>query len=208
MSKSLLAAAEVGDSAGVLARLDAGDDIEFRAKGTGRTAVLEAVIAGQVDAVKVLCERGADVGAACKAVGNNALTWAASGTTNGLDPSTSLALVNVLLAHGADPNAVPDSSFIGHTALMRAAQAGDAAVVARLVEAGADLDACNRQGDNALSIVTRNAEQSRRNCEIDRAEQNARMAALLESMGATLPTPGPPPSSIPWPDIAWERAIL
>lgn len=101
--KTLLAAAESGDVAGVVSRLDAGDDIECRAKGTGRTPLLEAVIAGRVDVVEELCRRGADVNAACTAVGDNALMWASGSMSSGVDEATSLALVNILLAHGADP---------------------------------------------------------------------------------------------------------
>jgi ankyrin repeat protein len=62
MSHLLRKAAAGGDMAKLKARLDAGDDIESRGKGTGRTALLEASIAGHRDVVALLIEKGADVG--------------------------------------------------------------------------------------------------------------------------------------------------
>jgi ankyrin repeat protein len=98
------------------ARLDAGDDIESRDKGTGRTALLEAVIAGHRDAVTLLVEKGAEIGVSCKAVGMDCLGWAVE-MGHG-------ELVDDLLVLGMRPNCVPPSSFMGATPLMIAARQG------------------------------------------------------------------------------------
>lgn len=54
-----------------------------------------------------------------------------------------LAVVEALLAHGADPNALDEQ---GNPALMRAVGPCDAVVIRRLVEAGADVSARNATG--------------------------------------------------------------
>lgn len=61
-------------------------------------------------------------------------------------PHGDIAIVDTLLAHGANPNASN-----GHnTALMLAARAGNSAVVRALLAAGADPNVMNQGGDTAL----------------------------------------------------------
>jgi hypothetical protein len=62
-------------------------------------------------------------------------------------PKGSLAVVKILLAHGASPNA----SNGRNTALMLAARDGSIEIVQALLTAGADLNATNREGDTALT---------------------------------------------------------
>ena len=107
MSLQLRRAAENGDVDKIRLRLDAGDDIESRDKGTGRTALLYAAIEGQAEAVRILLDYGADLHASCTAVGYDSLLWAVE--------QGHLELVKLFLGQGADPNHVPDNSFLGRT---------------------------------------------------------------------------------------------
>jgi hypothetical protein len=62
-------------------------------------------------------------------------------------PKGSLAVVKILLAHGANPNVSNGTN----TALMLAARDGSMEIVQALLTAGADLNATNRGGDSALT---------------------------------------------------------
>jgi ankyrin repeat protein len=61
-----------------------------------------------------------------------------------------LDAVEVLLAHGADPNT---ADFFGNTVLMGAAYKGFAKIAQRLLAAGADLDATNYGGLDARGFA-------------------------------------------------------
>jgi hypothetical protein len=182
MSHLLRQAAANGNTDRLKARLDAGDDIESRDKGTGRTALIEAVIAGHRDAAALLIERGADTGASCKAVGMDCLGWAVE-MGHG-------ALVDDLLALGTDPNRLPASSFLGATPLMIAAQRGHLGIAKRLVEAGADPGVLDRAGRSALSLAE----------EMNHAE----LAAFLRTLPGSEPAPPPAPEVIQWPEPNYE----
>ena len=62
-----------------------------------------------------------------------------------------LATTNLLLAYGADPNAV--AAVSGSTPLHLAARSGAAAVVELLLRAGATLEARNRHGSTPLAVA-------------------------------------------------------
>ena len=62
-----------------------------------------------------------------------------------------LAMTNLLLAYGADPNAV--AAVSGSTPLHLAARSGAAAVVELLLRAGATLEARNRHGLTPLAVA-------------------------------------------------------
>lgn len=175
-------AAQDGDASKVLARLDAGDEREGRHKGTGRTPLLEAAIAGHGEIVTILLDRGAEIGASCTAVGNTALGWAAS--------LGHLDIVAVLLDRGVDPDEVPSNSFLGRTPLMLAAMDGFTDVLRLLLESGADPALADNRGDNALSLAR------------DRRQDAA--AEVLLAAGATSPTPPEEPPTIPWPALPWR----
>jgi hypothetical protein len=181
MSHLLRRAAASGDTDKLKARLDAGDDIESRDKGTGRTALLEAVIAGHKDAAALLIERGADVGVSCKAVGMDCLGWAVE-MGHG-------ELVDHLLGLGADPNRVPESSFMGATPLMIAAQRGRIEIAKRLVRAGADPGALDRSGRYALSLA--------------KERKHVELAAFLKALPGSEPAPPPASAIIPWPELGY-----
>ena len=179
MSQSLLRAAESGDMEKLKQRLSAGDDIEFRHKGTGRTALLYAVINGHKDAVKLLLEKGADSTASCKAVGHDSLLWAIQ---QGHED-----LVDLFLGRGADPNHVPENSFLGRTPLMIAAQRGNFAIAKQLLAAGANPGLLDRQGKSALAL----AEEAKHD----------EMAAFLRTIPGAAPALPREPDTILWPDI-------
>lgn len=185
-SHLLRQAAQRGDLVKIAARLQAGDALEGRHKGTGRTALLEAVIAGQAPAVSLLLQRGADVQACCTAVGHTALEWA---VVQGHGP-----IAQALLAQGAVPDQLGPHSFLGHTSLMLAASLGNTDLVRLLLEAGADPSVCDHRGGNALAHAE--------------ARGHAQAAALLRAAGA-MPAPSPPAvAPLDWPALRWEPASL
>ena len=177
MSHLLQKAAEQGDVAALRRLLDAGADIEWQHKGTGRTALVSATIAGHHDAVVALLDRGANIDHACKAMGYTALTWAASqGTTD---------IAMQLTARGAAlDQASPD---MRRTALMAASQAGHAGIVGHLLERGANPRLMDFSQQTAWSL----------------ADENGHVAtlAVLEAAGVGAPPPPVEPPSLPWPDI-------
>lgn len=65
-----------------------------------------------------------------------------------------LAAVNVLLAHGVDPNDSTQDDASGNTILMAAVKSGQIDVVKRLLEAKADCDARNIYGEGVLSFAS------------------------------------------------------
>lgn len=179
-------AAERGDLDTLSARIDAGDDIEERRKGTGRTPLLEAAIAGHPEIVERLLACGADRTASCTAVGHTALEWAAV--------QDHVEVAGVLLAHGADPNEVSANSFMGHNPLMLAASTGHIEVLRLLLDAGADPQLEDNRGHNALSLA-------------EKHRNDAAVTILLEA-GATPPAPREPLTARPWPELTWEPEVL
>jgi hypothetical protein len=144
MSHLLQKAAEQGNTDKIRQLLDKGDDIEWRHKGTGRTALVSAAIAGQRDAVDVLIQRGANVNHQCTAVGYSALAWASElGLTN---------IADLLIRRGA--NLDLPSPELKRTALMAAAQSGHIDVVRLLLDQGAKPNLADFSHDNAWSLAT------------------------------------------------------
>ena len=141
------------------------------------TALIIALINGHFDVAAALIETGIDINAADK-VGRTPL-WAAVDAhtmpTSGKpmyretdDTVTSLQVVELLLARGADVNAalrqqIPYRAKLdrggdgvlgtGTTPLLRAAKAADAPVIKLLLEKGADPKATTRNGVNAIMMA-------------------------------------------------------
>ena len=141
------------------------------------TALMEAVRAGHTEIARLLVAAGADVKAK-HVIGDQALTMAArqrSYRTPSLEPNSDI--LQLLLVHGADPNAkglwretalmfantadkvkllvaggaeLEAKNEQGQTALMKAASRGDAGVVSALLDAGANVNAVDNNGSNAL----------------------------------------------------------
>jgi hypothetical protein len=182
MSHLLRKAAQNGDLAKARERLEAGDDIEARDKGTGRTALLEAVIAGQSEIVRYLLGEGADMNAVCKAVGYDGLGWAAE--------QGDAELVRLFLEKGADPNRVT-GAILHRLPLMTAAQRGHLAVVKLLIESGANPALRDKQGDTAFSLAE--------------ARNRQEVVRFLRTVLGANPPPLPTPALIPWPKAEWEE---
>lgn len=178
MSHLLEKAAARGDLAAIERLLDAGADLEWQHKGTGRTALLAATIAGHQPAVALLLARGADVQQPCKALGYSPLAWAASqGDT---------AMAELLIAHGAAlEHASPE---LQRTALMNAAQGGHEAMLSLLLKAGAD--------PLRLDFQQRNA------CSLAEEKGHTQIMQQLAQAGAGAPPASAAAPSLPWPPLA------
>lgn len=177
MSNLLFKAAETGDVAALEAQLAKGADVDWRHKGTGRTALIQATIERQRDAINVLLRHRASLDLQCTTLGWVALAWA---SYNGDDET-----VRVLISHGASLDlASPD---LKRTALMTAAQLGHAGPVVLLLDAGADPRLLDVRHENAWSLAKANGHEA--------------ILALLEGAGGTAPVPKAPPAILPWPDV-------
>jgi ankyrin repeat protein len=82
-----------------------------------------------------------------------ALMWAA-GHAEGVNPAAAGAVIALLVDRGATVDAVDNR---GRTALMIAAELGDAATVDALLKRGADAGKRDRQGQTALDLATSEA---------------------------------------------------
>lgn len=135
------------------ALLKAGADIHL-ADHNGMTALMYAAQNGRAATLQLLLEAGAEVNAA-DAFGMTALMYAAQSSCFGAEN------VPLLLQHGADARAV---NLEGETALrFAAAHATLLPAVQALLDAGADIDACDTSGYTALSVADKlgNAEIAR-----------------------------------------------
>ncbi|KTC39176.1 ankryin [Pseudomonas sp. ABAC61] len=177
MSHLLEKAAARGDLAALTRLLDAGADIEWKHKGTGRTALLAATIAGRLPTVALLLQRGANLQQPCKALGYSALSWAAG---NG-----DCAIAKLLIEHGAAlDQASPD---LRRSALMNAAQGGHAEMVGLLLKAGADPRQLDFEQRNAWSLA--------------QEKGHGRIMQLLAEAGAGEQAPVQPSPHLPWPEL-------
>jgi ankyrin repeat protein len=159
----LLFAARAGDVKTTEVLLAAGADINETA-ADGTSALLTALIRRRTGYARLLLDRGADPD---KGSGYTPLHWAAGewagelsatvapdsewGAFGGLYGPEKLEFVELLLAHGADPNARVTrnvrrfgggggnaGSLVGATPFLLAAMAGDVSVMRVLLQAGAD----------------------------------------------------------------------
>jgi uncharacterized protein len=141
----------------------------------GTTAMVLAIINYHYDLAAMLLKHGADpnivdttgMGALFAAVDMKTLPWSFARPEQ---PGTSKIsvgdLINMLLDHGANPNARLTKPLLmrahtdgdpsvgrGATAYMRAAKAGDVQTMTRLVEHGADPNITMDNGDTALMLA-------------------------------------------------------
>jgi ankyrin repeat protein len=168
---AFLFAAREGDIESGEAILKAGGDIN-QVDVDGTTGLVVALMNQHYSFAKFLLDRGANPNLAD--VKGRAALYAAIDIRNedysamparkGDDPLPSLEIVKALLDHGADPNArlirnLPGRSGMdsgdtalgeGTTPLMRAARAGDAAVMRILLAKGADPNLTTRDGSTAF----------------------------------------------------------
>jgi uncharacterized protein len=112
------------------------------AAATGAAVVAEAAQRGDRDTVKALLKQAADVNAA-QPDGMTALHWAAQ--------RNDAELARVLLYAGANVKAA--TRINAYTPLLLAARAGNAAVMAPLLDAGADSNGATGNGTTALMFA-------------------------------------------------------
>ena len=155
-------AAQKGDVADIAVALDAGANINE--SDAIAPPLYHAVSAAQLEAAKLLIERGADV---------NALSAFGVGPLGPAVGIRNIQLIKLLLDHGANPN-----STIGtETVLHNAATAGCLDCVKALVEAGADVNAVTSDG------------QSRTPLHIAKRQGLQEMSDYLLAHGVVLPKP-------------------
>ena len=156
----LTAAASQGRLRAMALLLDRGADVNKKCgRGLdGATPLLMAVQHGRAEAVKLLLVRGADVNAVMDSTRRSSLFFAAYEAFDVGRPER-LAILHMLLAHGADVNAasIPhEGKGGGATPLSMAATEGNATALVALLSAGARIDAQSVTGHTALMLAARN----------------------------------------------------
>ena len=137
IAEQLQRAAEAGDSQRITLLLSQGTGIDSR-DANGRTPLLTAIRARQIEAARVLIAAGADVNAKDQLQDSPYLYAGASGQTE---------ILQMTLAHGAD---LRSTNRYGGTALIPAAERGHVNTVQLLIKAGVDVDHVNNLGWTAL----------------------------------------------------------
>ncbi|BCK87669.1 hypothetical protein MIZ01_1460 [Sideroxyarcus emersonii] len=145
MSTELLAAVKAGAITSAQRMLAAGADANFR-DAEGATLLMLAAHAGDLPMVELLIESGADVNA------GDAQGWMPlSKAVYNPELKRGFAdVVKALIDAGAN---IESAIGYGVRPLMLAAGYGETAVVERLLDAGADVLACNEGGYTALMMV-------------------------------------------------------
>ncbi len=155
--RCLLDAIEASDLKGIRAALKAGAEVNYWAFGDGKDQATYsfplslAMEGGDRKVVKLLLDSGA-------AVNFEDCAWQAVGRED-------LPLLKLVLKHGASPDGVRywkpswDDKDGNETALTRAAAAGRHTMVKALLEAGANAEHENDEGDSALLIALRSGDK-------------------------------------------------
>ena len=171
---ALMHAARQGATAALAALADAGADLNLT-DPDGTTALGLAVINAHADAAELLLKRGANPNIGDRtgmtplyaAVDLHTMQFGFGRPNPSPDQvAASVAMVTALLAHGADPNARLSSRILkrvynagdgrlgkGATAYMRAARAGDVALMKQLLAAGADASLTQENGNSPLLLA-------------------------------------------------------
>jgi ankyrin repeat protein len=177
---ALIRAAGSGHAALVVHLLDAGADTQCVSR-SGIHCLAAAVAARREAVVRTLLSHGVSVDLPIAGGGTALIIAAALG-----EPCT----VEALLESGANPNAVDAAGVTPLQALAQHAFAGgDAAhvrtVLDRLLQAGARLDACNSDGQDALLVLLGARAQPGTQCD---AERIRTLAEYLLQTGASVDT--------------------
>ena len=143
-----------GSEALVEKLLQAGADPNVSLSRTGETVLMACARTGNVDAVKRLLERGADVNAKDRGPqGQTALMWAVA--------EKHPEVVRALVEHGADVRAatksrtdIYDRTTGGFTPLLFAARGGDLESARILLAAGADVNEATPESGNTLVVAS------------------------------------------------------
>jgi uncharacterized protein len=159
-------AVRVGSEELINKLLKAGADPNTLVTAQAETVLMKASRDGNIGAVKALVEHGAEVNAKENFRGQTALMWAAA--------EGHVDIVNLLAAHGADLNVrsydrdttlpkmeagTPTAPIArgGLTALLFAARQGELGTVRALLDAKADINAVDSDGNNALVLAILNS---------------------------------------------------
>lgn len=154
VEQTLVDAALRDDVKEMRALLNAGTDVNI-SETDGSTALFVAALNGHTHSVSYLLENKANPNVRTDH-GLTPLMGAAMGNPAYLFDSPSLAIAELLEAHGADINARTTKSPRGQTALMFAAIKGNHVMVEFLMSKGADVDALTEEGKTALSYAKEN----------------------------------------------------
>ena len=151
----------------------ANDETWFDVEGS--TPFLRAALAGDLAAMQLLVEHGANPNIATKSndtplMAAAGIGWAAYWTSNA--PTSRIDAVKFCLDHGANVNA---KDAKGYTALHGAAFRGDNDTATYLLSAGADIHATTKDGDTVADLA---------NGLFEHAIPHADTVALLESLGS------------------------
>lgn len=151
----------------------ANDETWFDVEGS--TPFLRAALAGDLAAMRLLVEHGADPNLGAKSddtplMAAAGIGWAAYWTSNA--PTARIDAVKFCLDHGAKVNA---KDAKGYTALHGAAFRGDNETVKYLISAGADIHAATKDGDTVADFA---------NGLFEHAIPHADTVALLEGLGS------------------------
>jgi ankyrin repeat protein len=130
--------------------IGAGVDVNAKIKG-GWTPLILAAGNGQIEAVRLLLQAGADANAETEGEKYTALIIA---LVRGYAQA-----VKLLIEAGADVNAQLQDEW-GYTALMFASEKGDEELVKILIEAGANIDARDKRSGTALIKASQKGELS------------------------------------------------
>jgi uncharacterized protein len=158
-------AVRIGSEELVNKLLQAGADPNTLVTSQSETVLMKASRDGNLGAVKALVEHGAEVNAKENFRGQTALMWAAA--------EGHADIVSLLAAHGADLNlrsydrdttgpkmeaGTPAAPIArgGLTALLFAARQGEIEAVKALLDAKADINAVDSDGNNALTLAILN----------------------------------------------------
>jgi uncharacterized protein len=169
-------------------KLDRGDDTMLT---TGTTPILRAAKAGDVEAIRLLLDKGADPKLATRTGINPVMAAAGLGTkeedTTGRrkTEAEAVASIELLLDAGADINAADNR---GQTALHGAAEKGYDQVAKFLAARGAKLDAKDRQGKTALDAALGQATGGGGGFDGSRKDVHESTAALLRELMAAAGT--------------------
>jgi len=157
--KAILTAARNADPEVVRLLLSKGSPVNVRSKDYyNNTVLMEATSGGSAQVVEILLAAGADV-KATNEKGETALMHAAT-LDHSFDPQQRLPMIDALLKKGADINGSDEKGRtpLLHSVVQYMSEAGGVIshpeIVKRLLERGANVQAQDQNGDNALMLTT------------------------------------------------------
>jgi ankyrin repeat protein len=136
-------AAAFGDQGRLMELLERDPSLSTAFSADGFSALHLAAFFGQVDAARLLLDRGSEVDA-------RGSRWMTGTALHSASSGSHVAVARLLLEAGADPNARQSG---GWTPLHSAAHNGDSELVSLLLGHGADPTAVNHEGATVLALA-------------------------------------------------------